>query len=1320
MRLITVVFVFMLLCTQCAVSQQPKFFHSGRGPVQKFIDLNVTSNARGTSRQNPETRGRRVVTDRTGKQQIIRIPSTVASVSDNARWDTTFGLPALDNNVAAIATISGDVYVGGYFTSAGGIDARYVAKWDGSKWSALGTGLDGAVRAIAVIGTDLYVGGDFTIAGDSTVNYIAKWDGSKWSSLKGGMDSIVNTLAVIGTHLYAGGAFAHAGGTPVSRAAEWDGSGWTPLGTLSGEVRSLVDSASILFAGGDFITADGNTANYIARWNGTTWSSLGGGMDNSVYALAMLGGDLYAGGAFTSADGNNANYVAKWDGIQWTAFSGGVDNYVYTLVTIGTDLYAGGDFTTADGTTVNRIARWRSSTWERLGDGVNSTVSALAVAGSVLYVGGSFAIADSLSANYIASYNGTSWASLSQSNRFGLNDIVFTTAIDSPNIYVGGAFLTGGDSIVPYLARWNGSTWNNIGGVEGFVFALLVDGSNLYVGGSFNMIGGVAAANVARWNGTGWESLGSGTNDYVDALAKIGDTLYAGGGFTSAGGNSASYIAQWNGTQWSDVSNGTLSEVYALAVLQNKLYVGGNFTAVGGGTGTGANHIAQWDGSHWSALGDGTDDYVDALAVTGNNIFAGGGFLAAGGQSASHIARWNGATWQALGAGVDNIVSSLTTIKSNVYTGGSFLTAGSTTVNYIARWDGSNWSSLGSGVNSVVYALGRLGSDLIAGGDFTTAGGKASARIARWSNPSFSVQPSTVDFSSVLLGSNKKDTLSVSNHGTWPMDIFSVSSSNPEFTLSALSSPIAPGGSANLIVTFTPGSAGLRGGDILFVHDAPGSPDTAVLSGSGATPAGFSVSPTGLNFGSVVVAHPKSDSVVVKNTGTLPLTITSATSIGAQFTVTPSSATIPGLDSLVFTITFTPTSEGSVGNSIVFVHNAAGSPDSITVSGTGIAPATFSASRSAIEFGSVLVSQQKADSVFVRNLGDLPLTINSVVSTDARFVAQPLSGTVAASESVAFRITFTPTSAGVLNGAIVFSHDGSTSSDTVHVHGTGIAPAFSISPNDTLALGSLFVGQTVHGTATITNSGTAVLVIHSVTNSDSQFVVTLASDTLAASASTGLDVSLRPTSAGFKSTTITFAHNAAGSPKTLVVTGNAVQLSVTASAGPHGGISPVGIVNVNYQDSLRFTIVPDSGYRISDVQVDSDSVGPVSSYTFYTISAAHTISASFTIITGVADRDHSGIPSTFGLSQNYPNPFNPTTIVNYDLPNRSTVVLKIYNLLGQVVAILVDGIQNAGYKSVEWNASGAASGIYIYSLEATSETDPARTFTQVRKMLLVR
>ncbi len=89
------------------------------------------------------------------------------------------------------------------------------------------------------------------------------------------------------------------------------------------------------------------------------------------------------------------------------------------------------------------------------------------------------------------------------------------------------------------------------------------------------------------------------------------------------------------------------------------------------------------------------------------------------------------------------------------------------------------------------------------------------------------------------------------------------------------------------------------------------------------------------------------------------------------------------------------------------------------------------------------------------------------------------------------------------------------------------------------------------------------------------------------------------------------------------------------------------------------------------------------------------------------------LPKTYRLAQNYPNPFNPLTMINYQLPMTNEVNLSIYNLIGQRVATLVNERKTAGFHQVEWDASGFASGVYLYRLEAEG-------YVETRKMVLMR
>ncbi|OGV08464.1 MAG: hypothetical protein A2499_04710 [Stygiobacter sp. RIFOXYC12_FULL_38_8] len=315
----------------------------------------------------------------------------------------------MNDIVDALAVMGSNLYAGGKFTTAGGVSANYIAKWNGVGWSALGTGMNGRVNALIVDGTNLYACGDFTIAGGVTANHIAMWNGSNWSAVGTGTNGIVFALAVSGSNLFAGGTFTTAGNVSANNIAVWNGSTWSALGTgTNGGVYSLLTKGTELFVGGVFISAGGNVVNHIAKWNGSAWSSLGSGTSNNfVWAIEEVGTDYYVGGQFVTAGGITAEKIAKWNSTtsSWSAL--GFANTVWALEAIGTDLYVGGAFANLFyGTTIpaKYIGKWNGTTWSTLGSGMNADVYALQSMGGDLYVGGMFTTAGGLAANYIAKY----------------------------------------------------------------------------------------------------------------------------------------------------------------------------------------------------------------------------------------------------------------------------------------------------------------------------------------------------------------------------------------------------------------------------------------------------------------------------------------------------------------------------------------------------------------------------------------------------------------------------------------------------------------------------------------------------------------------------------------------------------------------------------------------------------------------------------------------------------------------------------------------------------------------------------------------------
>lgn len=375
------------------------------------------------------------------------------------------------------------LYIGGQFTAINDVFANRIARWDGTQWSSLGTGMDDQVSALAVYddgtGEALYAAGSFTRAGGVDVNRIARWDGTQWSTLGDGLSSGVLALHVFEEDgeemLVAGGFFSMAGGAEARLVAGWDGTSWTPfgldLGGISGGVFTLesfdAGGGPELYAGGLFTDSEGPS--YLARWDGTAWQEVGGNLGETVFALEThddgSGEALYAGGAFSAATGSPVDSLGRWDGIAWSEVGSGVSGPVFTLASLqfgGNYLFVTGDFDQAGAAPANNIARWDGQAWTALDPGLGQ--SALLVTfgqglGSVLVVAGLFEGIEGVPARYLAQWDGSAFAPFGVANP-GLGaagpvlDLHVFDDGGGPALYVAGDFASVGTVPARRVAIW--------------------------------------------------------------------------------------------------------------------------------------------------------------------------------------------------------------------------------------------------------------------------------------------------------------------------------------------------------------------------------------------------------------------------------------------------------------------------------------------------------------------------------------------------------------------------------------------------------------------------------------------------------------------------------------------------------------------------------------------------------------------------------------------------------------------------------------------------------------------------------------------------
>ena len=235
-------------------------------------------------------------------------------------------------------------------------------------WGSPGNGTNGIVQALARRGdNEYYVGGQFTSAGGVSTSNLAVYGPSGWGTI-GGTNGQVLAIAVDENGgVYVGGDFSRIGGVPANNIAYWDGAAWNPMGAgTNGQVQAIsIDENNRVYAGGSFETAGGSPANNIAYWENDSWSVLrnaGTGVDGTNNEIRVIefdeAGNVYVGGNFDTAGGVTAPRIAFWNGSAWASLGSGTSGFVQAITITPSFIYAGGNFAIAGGQTVNRIARW--------------------------------------------------------------------------------------------------------------------------------------------------------------------------------------------------------------------------------------------------------------------------------------------------------------------------------------------------------------------------------------------------------------------------------------------------------------------------------------------------------------------------------------------------------------------------------------------------------------------------------------------------------------------------------------------------------------------------------------------------------------------------------------------------------------------------------------------------------------------------------------------------------------------------------------------------------------------------------------------------
>jgi hypothetical protein len=327
-----------------------------------------------------------------------------------------------------------------------------------------------------------------------------------------------------------------------------------------------------------------------------------------------------------------------------------------------------------------------------------------------------------------------------------------------------------------------------------------------------------------------------------------------------------------------------------------------------------------------------------------------------------------------------------------------------------------------------------------------------------------------------------------------------------------------------------------------------------------------SLSPPSLSFGNQPTSTTSpAQAETVTNTGTANLTISTVTISGtnagdfAKSADTCTGATVTPNSPCTISVKFTPSATGSRSASLNFNDNASDSPQTVDLTGTGVATAPVAGvSPGSLTFSNQSVGTTSASQpVTLSNTGNAALTITSI-GTSANFgQTNNCAGSVAASGSCTINVTFTPTATGVLTGTLTITDNSNgvtASTQTVNLTGTGVAtaPVAGVSPGS-LTFSNQSVGTTSGSQpVTLSNTGNAALTITSIGTSANFGQTNNCGGSVAASGSCTINVTFTPTAAGVLTGTLTITDNSNGvasSTQSVALSGTGQDFTLAAASG---------------------------------------------------------------------------------------------------------------------------------------------------------------------------
>jgi hypothetical protein len=701
----------------------------------------------------------------------------------DAYWTRDFAVPGVDGAVTVAEASGSDLFVGGFFSQADGIESPQIAWFDGRGWIPFpwgsGNSSTSVPSAMLADGGSVVIAGSFPDASSRQRYPVVRWTRAGVTPVgdAGMQGQIVRMFRWNGDLVVAGDLrFANpAGQFFLARLA---GNRWVPFGP---EIPQVSDSRVMdalpfqgrIVIGGAFRDAGGLTTRGLiaVQGNGTIDTLLDDpdALATRVDKLEIHDGRLIAAGQFELPNDpvRTARSLVAWDGVSVTGLDDEFVGIIASLRSTPNGLYVGGSMnvTPPGGPfSLAPVGRLRGTHLEVIGGLEGTSPLTLAWWAGRIVAGGRRMPTPSATSPYLtlAAYDGARWRSPGAGSApvAGLDGYIPAPGYASTRVFLeaNGQWFAGGQFDVSWhvdgwhpvgpVARWSppdGWVPFGAGATTGTTTGLAWYQGKLYATGDLWVLApfGNGHTRLMRSDGSQWSPVdGIAPDAWTSSLVVFGDRLIVGGQFVDATSRQTHGLVEYDGTAVIPSTMGAVLSsggiINAMLVHEGSLYVAGRFDSIGG---IAAQSIARWDGQQWSALADGYSGSVQALAVHDGRIAA-GGYPNPVVPPDENIRLWDGRAW----IGVKDApydVRAMVSRNGILFVGGGF--GGSASYfdpdGRLRAWDGREWHALGSGLQSdlfpfgnpsVVTALAFRDNVLWVGGGFTRAGRVTAMNVATW------------------------------------------------------------------------------------------------------------------------------------------------------------------------------------------------------------------------------------------------------------------------------------------------------------------------------------------------------------------------------------------------------------------------------------------------------------------------------------------------------------------------------------------------------------------------------------------------------------